>query len=696
MTECIAIDFETYLIDKDNPYPKPVCLSIHTERNENDSKGLDSSNSKRYSEVLVGHEKMHQGLLWAFNSGKKIVAHNITFEAGVIWYHFSELRQNLRNALAKGNLACTMIQEQLMSCYIKENGLKSSLSALVDKYLEVDISHTKGEDSWRTNYNQLDGIPIERWPQAAIDYSLGDSIYAHKIFQIQESRMQGEATEAIEASIWLNLMASLGITIDCSRVRELRMEIGAKLKPHYDLLIDMELCRYSKGKIVKNMKVFRGHLRKTLGKNVRYTPKRNVSTSGEDLAYYQTISNDPVVNSFVTIATYEKVISAFTNRLEQADPVIRTNYSVAKSSGRTSSTSSKLYPSVNIQQMPRQVPDVNWDVRNCFVPREGFKICSIDYTGLEMASVAHQLYKLFGKSAMKDAMNEGEDYIDMHSKLACQIMRNSLPNNSPIGQSIDPYEHFIENKKKKQYKHYRQLSKPINLGFPGGLGYDTTKTLLFKEGIITKYEVLERFKYEQEARWAFRGVKDIPNLRIERTEFKEWSIVYDELVGLKQELFRLYPELGFFLSDGHKQFMTGETSWRKNDYGEWEEEPMYSYDIYGHKRDWCTYTAFCNGYLMQTPAAIGAKRAMCDIISSYIEHPDVNPLAFIHDEILFEVRDNDEKELHIENIAYKLVRNMKTVLDSVHISVEAELMSYWSKDKSYWSRVYGSKDKNYT
>ena len=166
-------------------------------------------------------------------------------------------------------------------------------------------------------------------------------------------------------------------------------------------------------------------------------------------------------------------------------------------------------------------------------------------------------------------------------------------------------------------------------------------------------------------------------------------MVLDELVTLKKELFSLYPDLNSFLTSTHKKFLTGNKKQQKNEWGEWENEPMYAFNTHRVQRDWCTYTSFCNGYLMQTPSAVGAKAALTEAVRKYYRHPDVNILAFIHDEILFEVRKGAEnKHELIADVAEIMLDKMQEVLYNVRIAVEADLMSYWKKSGGHWQKTF--------
>lgn len=648
----IAGDFETHLISSEHPYPKPVCLSTYNGKTE---------------ELIVGMTEMEERLS-AILSKEHFIAHHAPFECGVIYDWFPALRDLLFKALNEGRIHCTKIQEQILDNKVKEPGNRYSLADLVKKYYHKDISAEKSDPkAWRLRYSELETTPLAEWPIEASRYAIDDSIWTFKIHNLQGLT----DVESVRAAVYLNLMGTRGIQVDVSRAKQLRDEIYNHLESKYQRLITVGLCsRTDKSRPKKEMKKFREYILLKLKDKALYTPKKIIRTDFEALGIYHTLTQDEVFKDFIDINEYDKVITAYVSNL--LNPLVRSEYEATKTTGRTSSHKSKLYPSLNIQQMPRKVENVTWDVRNCFIPKKGYKICTIDYAGLELCSTAHQLYKLYGHSNMRNVINEGKD---LHSNLGSYFAKVS-------------YEEFFARKKEHPYSYYRQLAKPINLGFPGGLGYETMRTLLLKNDIKPEFKEIYRSKNETEIKWGYiKYNKILPNLRISRVSKTEYALVQDELVGLKNKFLELYPELGQFLSAGHERFLTREFKFAKNEYGEWEQEPMYKYDIYGFTRDYCTYTAFCNGYLMQTPSAIGAKRACCSIISKYLDHPEVRPLAFIHDELLFEIKDNENMIQHSKDLANMMIDSMQTVLDTVRITTETNLMDYWSKSDGFYTET---------
>lgn len=666
-----GIDFETYLISAEEPVPRPICLSHY----DGNTKGLE-----------VGMEEMERYLKEALRSNDLLIAQNMRFEALVIDYHFPDLRPDLYRKLKRNQLVCTKVYAQLLNCSRLHPTQRVSLADLVMYYFKTDISgDKKNPDAWRMRYHELVGIDKHQWPEEAVRYAIEDSVWAYKIYEKQLEEKHVDISLGVAADIYLNRMGMYGILVDPERAITLERELKEKLNPWYEHLEKLGLVCRAKDKWKKNMNAFRAYVKTNVP-----LPKTTVSgaeaTGGEVLTHYlgQNITTEvrETIQTYMNIMKYEKILSAFVPNLKKANPVIRTNYTAVVSTGRTSSSSTPFFPSVNIQQMPREVKDVTWDVRGCFIPRPGYKICSIDYSGLELSSAANQLYKMTGMHEMRDIINSGDEPVDIHSMLAYRFMNMKE-------KTKETYESFKAKKKESPYKMYRQLAKPINLGFPGGIGYDTMRSLLAKDNIYPKLLVLKTAQYEDSLKWEARVCRREGHpVRIRQAGFQKYELVYDELITFKQELFALYPDLEFFLKEGHKDYLNGKSKKVKNEFGEWEDEALYDFTVLEFERTNCMYTQVCNGLLMQCPAALGAKRAMCHIIDKYKNSDKVMPLAFIHDEIVFEILDIPEQVDYIKDVSEILIAQMQTVLTEVRIAVEAEVFDYWKKAGGSWSKTY--------
>lgn len=674
----VAIDFETHPITSEYPAPKPVCLSW--------AEGEDSG-------LITGHSNMESFLKEILSSHKTlIIAHNMKFETTVIHEWFPDISQDVWKAYDQQRLVCTMVDEKIINNFANKHPQhKFDLAALADKYLGIDISAgKKNPDAWRTRYNELDGVPLEEWPQEAIDYAISDSIYALRIHFLQDKFEKPLSYRSTRADFVLALAANRGMAVESGRVSTLKKELLEKLEPGYKFLESKgfgEKCPIT-SKFKKKIAILKEYVEENV-ENVQKTAKGSVKVTAEALSNYIIKEDaDPdakeVIEKFLGLAEYEKILSAFIPSLEAAvkdSGLIRTNYNPVVSTGRTSSSGSRLYPSANIQQMPRGLKDVTYDVRNCYKARDGYKLVSIDYGGLELCATAHQLNEVYGHSRMKDLLNEGDSPMDLHSRFAAQVM--SLETGTKVS-----YDEFLVRKKEKEFAHYRQICKALNLGFPGGIGYEVMGSQLFKQGVDIPKKVLKDAEgkpimahTEKQATY-FLGIgrNQNPNLRAKRIGKRAWIFILDELVGLKQRYFEMYPEIETFLKETHNYFLTGEHKMQKNEFNEWEKEPLYKFNVSGLRRDHAMYTQFCNGFLMQSPSAEGAKQMLWEVANEFKDTDNMHIVAFIHDEIVIEVKDNEHFEKIVDRVSELMITSMQKVLPSVRVNVEAAAMTYWSKD----------------
>ena len=659
----IAIDYETFLISSEAPVPKPVCLSYYDGENEG---------------LIVGLDNISSFITRALESGIELIAHNMTFEGLVTLKYLSCDPRLIFKALNTGLFFCTLVYEKILNNVREKHNYELSLAGLVQKYFDTDISAGKGEDAWRMRYAELDGVPLSDWPEEAKEYAISDSVWAYKVREAQITEAEVNYKETVKDEILLNLAAKFGMLVDLDRAKTLKAELEAHLNPMYDFLLSNGFARRNKlGVVSKNVKVLQQYILDNF-KGVKYTCKGAVDVKGETLGELLAEKpDDKVLKTFIEIKVYEKALTTYANRLCTATPLIYTDYNAVLATNRTSSRQSRLYPSLNIQNQPRELKNVTYDIRNCFIPRPGYKLVAIDYNGLELASCGNQLFEVYGESAMADVINSGNQPVDLHSKFGAFVLNI-------------PYEEFIAGKKSDpRIKKLRQFIKAPHLGFPGGIGYDVMRSLLVKQGIFPKFRVIAVFKTEPAAKamW-YKLRQECEFLRIKRMTIDTWAVVFDELVGLKRKMFDMYPELETFLRKTHYNYQTGHHKWLKNDWGEWEKEPMHLYEVAGFKRDYCTYTALCNGLLMQTPSACGAKRMVSNLVEKYYGSNEVHILAFIHDEVVAEVLDNDRSEQNVADMSEVMIDSMHTVLPNVRIAVEASYMDYWMKSGGIWEKTY--------
>jgi DNA polymerase I-like protein with 3'-5' exonuclease and polymerase domains len=345
------------------------------------------------------------------------------------------------------------------------------------------------------------------------------------------------------------------------------------------------------------------------------------------------------------LAPHDKIIWEYQQRQELARLVgaelpkldadrVHPNYHILKNTGRTSSTGAPrgkepLYPSTNIQQVdPR--------ARCVFVPDEGHVICSVDYSSLELVSLAQATYNLLGYSVHRDKLLKG---YDMHSYLGSQLALNLHDGFAKEAADMNPDEayQFFKDKEASDpefYGHWRKFAKPVGLGFPGGLGADTFVTFA-------------------------AGVYDVVVTHAEAQELKEiWLDTYPEMVD-------------YF-------------DW-VNKYAKDPEDPLaYCYESpMGMWRARASYCATANGKGLQTPAAEGAKIAIFKVFCACNTPGDLlygtRPWGFIHDEIDANVLDDELAGKKADRIAEIMVDSMQMVFPDVPVGAEPALMRRWDK-----------------
>jgi hypothetical protein len=684
----IGFDTETHLISAGNIIPRLVCASFCVDDTQ---KWVRGNNDEQLLRDLA---EMFRGAASTGPEAFKVIIQNAAFDITVILRYLADIQVGLQKGdpkLAKelyqlvwqllddsmdreldqglgGGpegvlISDTLVREKLF--WLSTRGQvegQFSLADLVKRYFDVDISAGKeAEGAWRMRYSELDGVPAEQYPPEAYQYALGDAVWARAVWLEQEKiraplghgSMNSESLQ-IYADTVLRISSSHGMLIDKDRVKEVaaRMEAevaASKMQP----LVDAGVLRPNGSVNTTVMKGFVERAWATLGRLPRYTDKGAISLDDEtrtDLA-----GIDPIIDLYSHRQEYQKILTAFLPNL--TGNTVYTNYSILKETGRTSSFGNDKkksdYPAVNIQQMPKKE-----GVRECFKAREGYVLVSVDYSALELCSVAQVTYKLFGRSVHLEKINSG---YNLHSFLGAQIAAKVEP--VLVNYESDPditYSIFEGKRKakvmegtpeavdKERATHFRTLAKPTGLGFPGGLGPDTMVTYA-----KTTYEVDMDRDTAQQLREFWRQTYP------EMVQYFNW--VNRQQVGACEGIYA-------YTTDGFNRYRTG-----------------------------ATFCATANGKAMQSLSADGAKRAVAWLGRAFYGGlPEDSPyaalkgcrmLAFIHDEVISEVPEDQYLTEKVGLISDLMVMAMRESMPDVLITTECAAMRNWSKKaEAVWSR----------
>lgn len=463
-----------------------------------------------------------------------------------------------------------------------------------------------------------------------------------------------------------------------------------------------------------------------LGVLLQRTDSEDVSTAASVIT--EVADSHPVLKTYQHRQKLQKLVSTEIPRMmweDKLSPVVHFPFKAILETGRTSSSATDRYPSANGQNVdPR--------ARGVYVPREGYVLCSCDYSALELVCVAQTTYSMFGKSVHRDRIIEG---YDLHAYLGTRL---AIEMRAPdflgylLLQGVSPDDvtgayhafkalEFDHTLGKPVYKFWRKLAKPVGLGFPSGLGAATMVELAMKDPYNIDMLALaeDRFVSHPEefdlTRMHFHAKKlhGMTRDTIEWTPMLKavafamrlrsiWLSVYPEMENYfarVKEMRDASGDMYFMNPTGRERFQEHMTEWLElggEDSGEPAPDPedyggtdllCYTTPL-GMHRARCTYTAVSNGLSMQSPGAEGAKTAVIKTVRAALDPSSKSPLAngggfvvdFIHDELLVEVKDDDYRHERAMEVKALMEEGLRRVILDVPVKAEPVLMRHWNKD----------------
>jgi len=685
----IGWDTETHLIEAGNLTPKLVCASFaggtdtldaarywHTSKEDSSSACLnysycDSDGRVLEWTLLVTGERILDAFCYFLGERYTLCAHNQPYDLAVVSNEWPDLIPAILHLMESGKLRDTQVREKLISiaednfAFDSRTGKKPggfSLAYLVNLYFGQDISGDKKDPtSWRLRYSELDGVPLDQWPDKAKSYAIDDAVWCRKAY-LQQARERslpegilvdhtGTITNEIEqsaAALSLHWMACQGVYTDPDAVQRFEKEV-TKLALQADAAASMagflrvNKCRVCDGTGVpetsrSGLKCYacngeRGYLPKRCKVPLAKTgihksrlqamvttayggepPLTNPTTRfplGQVKTDSDTLkgSGNAYLKKYAEGTESKKLLNTYLPILQSGvDKPITSSPNVLVRSGRTS------WRRPNFQNPPRK-----GGFRECFVPREGKVFASIDYSSLELCTLAQVNLKLFHYSKMAEALVDGRD---LHLEFAAQLL------DIPYTEALDRRAAGDG-----EIRKARQDAKAGNFGFPGGLGIAA-----FCE---------------------YAGSMGIP-------------MTFNRAQELKTLWMETWPEMkNYFKMIAHAAD-TSET-------GRFTVRQLGSDRLRGG----CSYTSGAITFF-QGLASDGCKSAMWYLTKAMYSDRS-SPLygvrcwAFIHDEFIFE---GPEETAHLWAPAASviMVEEMRKYTPNIPIKAEPALMRRWYKD----------------
>jgi hypothetical protein len=678
MTRLVSFDTETYLIGDRCKAPKPVCCTW-------------AEGDKAW---ITRPEDPATYAMWA-DPDVVIVGQNIAYDIHVmiVWHpHFIPL---IVAKLDAGMVFDTMTRECLTQMFTTGGtGYKPyhSLATMVQKYLGEDISKTKkGDDIWRLKYGTLDAVPFRDWPAEALAYAMDDATHTLRVFQAQGGLGGIFPTETLQVwgDVCLYSIGAWGWKINRpqnqemqarqrAKINELQLEVGPQgwtgTGSTARLAAAVSACAHHRQKTLLYERAcaagvvlfwetlaaeydnqdMQEVMQKAAESGItpsfvqaaspqaayswvcqvaqeippfKRTEKGKLSVDDETLAMYEDIQ--PLFKKFRELKHEIKMLSTY---LEPFDvDVSHGRYTNLVSTGRTSCTPGH-------QTIPK-----DGDYREQFMPRPGYLFGTVDYSALELCTLAATIRFFY-----PNVQCVLGDLIDQNADLHCYM--------ASFITGID-YETMLKNKKVEPYKTHRNGAKPANFGFNGGMGVN-----VFVANANADYGL---------------------------------HMTYDEGQNVREAWKKAYPEIDGVYLKNHKQLFNGPNG--RRDMNKRANAQL----INGRVKANCIYTELSN-FKFQGLAADGAKRSMYliwrEIMLSwyYRQFPNAvgygkdyqgSPLhsshtaAFIHDELVMEHPASDEgqaafkrqKELMIEGMSQECQR-----LITIRVG-EGDLSEHWEK-----------------
>lgn len=550
----------------------------------------------------------------------RLVIHNASFDMAVILANYPELADQIFDAYDSKKIICTRVFEKLALLGTTGflDGQKYDLATLVKMHLGKDISEEKkGQDVWRLRYSELDGLSVEEYPEEASRYAKQDAVLHWDLHQ-RQLEVYGDYIE----DYWRQVSADFGLqlmTVCGIRLDREKVDLlSADIKKRLAAAMEKLI---EEGIYVRKFKTKPGWKRDTAAFHARV----------EDA--YDKLGKICPKTPKGKVATDKDALAGIRGADPILDLIIETNSDrhtmnnfIPALQGSYTHPSYDVLKTTgrtssfkpNIQQMPRR-----GGVRECVIPRDGYLFCAIDYSTIELCALAYVTQQVLDlpddELNMLKAINAG---MDLHLVTAGAILDRE-------------YEDLLANKKEQDVKDARQLAKAVNFGCPGGLGAVT-----FCEYARANYQI-EGLDEEQ--------ARDLISL---------WKSRYSEMIDYFKHVSDLEQVDGSFTV------------------------PQVGTD---RVRRGATYTAACNTYF-QGLVADGAKDAIIAVTKEcYIDDKSIvhgcAPVAFIHDEIIFEIPETDAK-MHtriVKRLSQIMIKCMQRVMPTVRVDVEASLMRRWYK-----------------
>jgi hypothetical protein len=469
-----GLDSETCLIRPGLPAPPVVCTAIF--RGAGSREIHASSDRGHWPEVLRLFE----------DPSRVIVGHNMAYDVGCyLEWCPTPLAKRLREAIFAAydadRVVDTGVAQRIIQIEKGQDGFLS-LSAVAKEHgmhVEKEVPGPDGEDV-RTGYGQLLGLPIARYPEQYVTYSLNDPKVTAEVLVAQISTgliAREDVAMLTRDALALHLTACQGLLPNEEGIRSLESAAKARLSELQESMLKSGFVRWQRGKPspVKNTKVISAAVAKDLkirtdkdgkvlaeGRALDSLKAMKLATDGGKVGYGAKALRMCSSVELQNMADYGEWSTIWNGDLKtfryclENDLPVSTRFGFTATTRTKSSGSKKGSPPThtNVQNFKaNRTEDDPMKVRECAKARQGALVFS-DYSGLEMGTLAQVIYDVLGRRKMADKISAGWDYhCDMGGQILGGVSHDGLKSRIAEGD--------------KAAKRARTTAKPFNFGLPG-------------------------------------------------------------------------------------------------------------------------------------------------------------------------------------------------------------------------------------
>ena len=349
--------------------------------------------------------------------------------------------QNIKydmQVLARYGIAVGPVDDTMLLSYVLDGGLHGhgmdELAAVFLGRKTIKYADVAGSGKSRVTF---DRVPLDR----ALDYAAEDADVTCRLHRILKPRLVPERMVSVYETIErpligiLNAMEQTGIRVDAAQLHALSHDFAHRLETLKEEIHGLAGHEFNVGSPKQLGEILFDEMGLPGGKK----GKTGAYATGADVLERLAAQGHDLPARVLDWRQLAKLKNTYTDTLvEEINPAtgrVHTSYSQAiASTGRLSSNDP------NLQNIPVRTEEGR-RIRRAFMPEDGHKLLSADYSQIELRLLAH----VAGIGALKDAFRDG---LDIHAITASQV----------FGVPVDGIDPLV-----------RRKAKAINFGIIYGI-----------------------------------------------------------------------------------------------------------------------------------------------------------------------------------------------------------------------------------